>query len=163
MYPELMELVGTAASVPPTYGGGFQRQVSLGEAISRGFKNYATFTGRASRSEFWWWMLFYNIIYAGVYMLTASMMGDQLQAFMLHPEDLSLFPVELYVPTGLLGLALFLPNLSVTVRRLHDTGRSGWWYLLNLLCCIGPIILLVWYCQPSQEFENEYGPEPNVE
>jgi uncharacterized membrane protein YhaH (DUF805 family) len=59
------------------------------------------------------------------------------------------------------GLALFIPGLAVAVRRLHDIGKSGWNLLLCLIPLVGAIILIIWYCQPSQEGDNEYGPNPN--
>jgi hypothetical protein len=54
-------------------------------------------------------------------------------------------------------LALFLPNMALAVRRLHDTGRSGWWLLLMLIPLVGPLVLLYWYVQPSEEAPNQYG------
>lgn len=102
-------------------------------AISYGFKHFADFSGRATRSEFWWWFLFSIII--GL---------------------LSLIPVIGW----LLAIIMFLPNLSMQVRRLHDTGRSGWYWLLAFIPLIGFICLLVFYLQDSKPGENEYGPNP---
>ena len=62
-----------------------------------------------------------------------------------------------------LGLALLLPGLGLSVRRLHDIGKSGWWLLIALIPLVGAIILLVWYCKESDFEPNEYGPVPNVE
>lgn len=106
------------------------------------FNSYAGFGGRSSRSEFWWWMLFTFIV--GCVCSFISVMADTT------------------VISGLVSLAFLLPNIAISVRRLHDIGKSGWWYLLNLIPIIGSIVLIVWYCQPSQEFANEYGPVPNV-
>jgi uncharacterized membrane protein YhaH (DUF805 family) len=64
---------------------------------------------------------------------------------------------------GLANLALLLPSLAVAARRLHDTGRSGWWLLLIFAILIGWIILIVWYCQDSNSGENKYGPSPKAE
>lgn len=107
--------------------------MGLFHAISYGFKHFADFSGRASRSEFWWWFLFSIII--GL---------------------LSLIPVIGW----LLAIIMFLPNLSMQVRRLHDTGRSGWYWLLAFIPLIGFICLLVFYLQDSKPGENEYGPNP---
>ncbi|TJY41720.1 DUF805 domain-containing protein [Cohnella pontilimi] len=64
------------------------------------------------------------------------------------------------VLSGLYALAILLPSLAVSVRRLHDTGRSGWWLLIGLIPLIGAIILLVFTCQDSQPGDNRYGPNP---
>lgn len=154
-YPDLMEILAAGASsgVP----GGYQRQVGFGEAIKRGFSKYAVFTGRTSRSEFWWWQLFIFIVNTVV---SSATMPFIMQDF--DPTS-GMLPMSWYCTNGVLSLIFFLPNLGMCIRRLHDTGRSGWWVLLNLVCCIGWIFLLVWWCQPSQEQENEYGPVPNVE
>jgi uncharacterized membrane protein YhaH (DUF805 family) len=60
----------------------------------------------------------------------------------------------------LVALALLLPSLAVTARRLHDTGRSGWWILIGIIPLIGAIVLLVFECQDSQPQTNQYGPSP---
>ena len=64
---------------------------------------------------------------------------------------------------GIIELALFLPSLGLAVRRLHDIGKSGWWWLLSFACCIGPIVLIIWFIKESDPVENEYGPVPNIE
>lgn len=124
----------------------YQRQVPFSEAAMRGFvKNYCNFTGRASRSEFWWFMLFYAIINV----LTGVCCGG-------YGSDGSNWG------EGIIGLVFLLPSLGVSVRRLHDTGRSGWWVLLSLIPIVGNIILIIWYAQASQPGLNLYGPEPNM-
>lgn len=110
----------------------YQRQVSFGEAISRAFSNYANFNGRASRSEYWWFVLF-NFI-------------------------LGCIPVVNLIA----GLALLIPSLALGARRLHDTGRSGWWLLLGLIP-FGALVLIVFFCQESHPMVNEYGPVPNTD
>ena len=109
--------------------------MNFGQAISSCFKKYATFTGRASRSEYWWFALFDVLV-----SLAASMMGD--------------------VVNALAALALFLPVLAVGARRLHDIGKSAWFLLLWFIPLIGWIILIVWACQKSDPASNEYGPPP---
>lgn len=169
-YPELMELLSkqapqSAEQYRSSYG--FQRQVGFGEAVKEGFNKYFNFSGRASRSEFWWWILFSWIVswvvstfltpdYTSVIMQSS---GDP-QAMMSTMMDFIASPG--YIVSAIISLALFIPTLAVSVRRLHDTGRSGWWYLLNFVFCIGWIILLVWYCKASQSGENRYGSEPNM-
>ena len=105
------------------------------DAVRSCFAQYFTFQGRATRSEFWYFVLFTFI--GG---LLTSMFGE--------------------VPNGLFGLIVFIPTISVSVRRLHDTGRSGWWWWLCLIPVVGWIILLVFYTTCSQPGENDYGYDP---
>jgi uncharacterized membrane protein YhaH (DUF805 family) len=104
-------------------------------------KNYVGFQGRARRKEYWMFVLF-NII--------VSIVLTILELIVSLPSVLS----------GLYSLAILLPSLAVGVRRLHDTGRSGWWLLIGLIPLVGAIILLVFACQDSQENDNQYGPNP---
>lgn len=68
-----------------------------------------------------------------------------------------------YICSGILGLAFLLPSLGLSVRRLHDINKSGWFILLGLIPLVGAIILIVWACKESDPHPNNYGPEPNVE
>jgi uncharacterized membrane protein YhaH (DUF805 family) len=115
--------------------------VTFGEAVKSGFDNYANFNGRASRPAFWWWFLFGILVGVGANILDAI--------FGSYP-----------VFTGIAGLALLLPDLAVGVRRLHDTGRTGWWLLIGLIPLIGFIVLLIFYLQEGDQGENEYGAPP---
>lgn len=114
-------------------------------AIRRCLQNYATFSGRAQRAEFWWFWLF-GILVSTVTALIDLWIFDR-------PNG------EGWV-SALAGLALFLPSISVSVRRLHDIGRTGWWWWLALIPLIGWIVLLVWYCQRSEPGANRFGPDP---
>lgn len=114
--------------------------MSFGEAIRRALSKYADFSGRASRPEFWWFALLYMIV--GV--ILASVDEDGLLAGL----------------AGLALIALFIPCLSVTARRLHDLGRSGWYQLLGLIPLIGPVILIIWLAQQGKPGDNAYGPDP---
>ena len=105
------------------------------QAIKSCLGEYATFTGRAARSEFWWFFLFQVLV-----MVATSMLGD--------------------VINGIASLALLLPALAVGARRLHDIGRTGWWQLL-LLSGIGFLVLLYWWVQPGEGAGNIYG-EPSA-
>ncbi|MFL6796857.1 MAG: DUF805 domain-containing protein [Xanthobacteraceae bacterium] len=118
--------------------------MTFGEAISSGFQNYVNFTGRASRSAFWYWFLF------AVLLSIAASIIDQV-AF--SHSDIT--PIS-----SLVGLALLLPGIAVTVRRLHDTDRSGWWVLLWFIPIIGWIILIIWYCARGTLGPNRFGPDP---
>lgn len=119
------------------------------ESISTCLSKYATFQGRARRSEFWWFVLFIFLISAAANIIDGLIFG---------------FPPPGETATGILspilGLAIFLPALAVTVRRLHDIGRSGWWVLLNLVPLVGFLVLLYWYTRDSEPETNEYGPPP---
>ena len=113
------------------------------EAIKSGFHNYVNFSGRAVRSEYWYWTLF-SILVAIVSTLL----------------DLVLFPrVEMSPINTIAELALLLPSLAVAVRRLHDLDRTGWW-LLIILTGIGAIVLLVWFCMRGTVGANRFGPDP---
>ncbi|WNC14320.1 DUF805 domain-containing protein [Brevibacillus brevis] len=103
-------------------------------------KNYVGFTGRARRKEYWMFVLFHVIIYT-VLAIVENLIGI--------PSVLS----------GLYSLAVLLPSLGVIVRRLHDTGRTGWWILISLIPVIGTIVLLVFLCLDSTE-DNQYGVNP---
>ncbi len=124
-------------------------------AVKTCYSKYATFSGRAARSEFWWFVLF--------------IMGMN---FILTFVDSFLFGTVTTMPggfeaqtsmpvfSGLFLLASFLPNISVIVRRLHDTDRSGWWYWIVLVPVIGIILLIVWLATRGTPGENRFGPDP---
>ena len=105
------------------------------QAVTLYFKNYVNFQGRSRRSEYWWVCLF-NMIVSGI--LTAAL-----------PEI-----------AGIWTLAVAIPSLSLAVRRLHDIGKSGWWYLLVARPLVGGIILLIWFCKDSRYEANQWGPCP---
>jgi uncharacterized membrane protein YhaH (DUF805 family) len=121
--------------------------MSFQDAIRTCLQKYVDFTGRARRSEYWFFFLFSAL---------AGLVGAILDAiFGLRSGIYSgTGPIE-----GLIHLALLLPSLAVGVRRLHDTGRSGWWLLIGLIPIVGWIILLVFFVQDSQP-DNKYGPNP---
>jgi uncharacterized membrane protein YhaH (DUF805 family) len=118
--------------------------MTFGQAISSGFQNYVNFTGRAARSQFWYWFLF---------AVLASIVSALIDHFLFPDSYLS--PIN-----SLVGLALFLPGLAVSVRRLHDTDRTGWWILLVLIPLIGAIILLIWFCSAGSSGPNRFGADP---
>lgn len=109
-------------------------------------KKYAVFEGRASRTEFWMFILF-NFIVGVVLNIVDSI---------LHLKG-----TYIGVLGGLYNLGVLLPAIGVSIRRLHDTGRSGWWLLLDFLPVIGWIVLLVFYVMESQAGDNEHGPNPH--
>jgi uncharacterized membrane protein YhaH (DUF805 family) len=108
----------------------------------KALKQYADFNGRAHRTEFWMFVLIHFIILIVLAVVDSMITGGIL--YMLY------------------ALALFLPYLGVGVRRLHDTGRSGWWVLVAFIPVIGIIILIVFWVQDSQAGDNAYGPNPKA-
>lgn len=110
-------------------------------------KKYATFSGRAQRAEYWYFILFYILI------LFALSFVDGITGSFSSTDGIGLLG-------GLFTLALFVPSIAVGVRRLHDTGRTGWWLLIALVPLVGAIVLLVFTVQDSQPGENIYGPNP---
>ncbi|HEX8973658.1 DUF805 domain-containing protein [Oryzihumus sp.] len=117
--------------------------MSFADAFRTCMSKYATFSGRARRSEYWFFYLAFILVY-GILFGLASATGK---------------PV-LSVIAGLVVLAFVLPMIAATVRRLHDTGRSGWWYLIGLVPFVGGIVLLVFTCQDSVPGDNAWGPNP---
>lgn len=105
-------------------------------------KNYVGFQGRARRKEYWMFFLFNFII-----VLVLSVLQIILR-------------IHYSILTDLYSLAVLLPSLAVSVRRLHDTGKSGWWILIGVIPIIGDIILLIFYCLDGDANENKYGPNP---
>ena len=113
--------------------------MSFSEAVKSGFDHYVKFDGRASRPAYWWWFLF--VILVGI-------ASGILDAIIFNGSS---------VLNILVSLGLILPNLSVSIRRLHDTDRSGWWVLIGLIPIIGFIVLLVFFLQKSDPGDNSYG------
>jgi len=104
-------------------------------------KNYAGFSGRARRAEYWMFFLINLII-----IVVLELLGSAVRLFL--------------IVAGIYGLAVLVPSIAVAVRRLHDTGRSGWWVLITLIPFIGSIILLVFLATEGQRTDNQYGPDP---
>ena len=123
-----------------------QVTVDFPRAVELGFRRYIDFRGRSSRAEYWWWTLF--IVLVGI-IATAI--------------DTVVLGTDLW-DTGLVGwvfsLATLSPDLAVSVRRLHDINRSGWWLLLYFVLVIGWIVLLVWAIKRGDVGPNKYGPDP---
>lgn len=144
------------------------------------FRQYADFKGRARRSEYWWFTVYCTIIYL------IPIIGFLLQAILVSgDDDVNMFILQspfLWILIAF-GIALLIPTLAVTVRRLHDIGRSGWWILLSIgadviatiadgiedeilyiifgiLSFAADILFLVWMFTNSQSGDNEWGPNP---
>ena len=121
--------------------------MNFGQSISTCMSKYVTFSGRASRSEYWWFYLFGVLLY-----LLFSIVDEVM--FSIYD------PMRGVIP-GLVSLGLFLPTLSAGVRRLHDVNRSGWWFLI-VFTIIGIIFLIVWMCTDSDKEKNFYGNNPKI-
>ncbi|MEV8147460.1 DUF805 domain-containing protein [Arthrobacter sp. NPDC080073] len=134
----------------PYYGAPFP------EAVKRFFKKYATFTGRASRSEYWWWALV-SVVVAIILNVIISA-GSTTTAYGTTPGPGAGIGTVLLV---IWGLGTFVPGLALTVRRLHDSNKSGWMILLGLIPIVGGIILLVFmFLGPNragQRFDQPVG------
>ena len=112
--------------------------MSFTESIQICIAKILTFEGRARRSEYWYFVLFVAIVTGALNFLLGTYSGIG----------------------RVISIALSLATISVGVRRLHDIGKSGWWYLLYLVPVIGWIVLLVWDLKDSQPGDNQYGPNP---
>ena len=120
--------------------------MSFIDAVQSALTKYATFSGRARRSEYWWFVLF-NVIVSVLAVVVDSALGTE--------------PGRTGVVGLVVALALLLPGLAVTARRLHDTGRSGWWMLIALVPLVGAIVMLVFTVQDSQG-PNAWGDSPKA-
>ena len=109
-------------------------------------KKYAVFSGRARRSEYWSFVAVNFLIGLGLGLFGSFIIGEQVSKILSN----------IYV------LAILIPSIAVSVRRLHDTGRSGWWILVSFIPIIGFITLIVFYCKDSHPGENKYGPNPKT-
>jgi uncharacterized membrane protein YhaH (DUF805 family) len=114
--------------------------VNIQEAVKSGFDHFFDWKGRASRPAFWWLYLGYLIVVA-IGSIFDAIIGTNF----------------LYI---IVALAFFFPILSATIRRLHDTGKSGWWWWIQIIPIIGFIVILVFLCTKSDEGKNKYGPDP---
>lgn len=112
-------------------------------------KNYAVFSGRSRRSEYWYFALFYVIFYL------AGAVVDAMTGSFERTSGIG-------VCTAIVALALLIPSISVTVRRLHDTGRSGGWVLIGFIPLVGALILLLFMCQDSEPGANRFGANPKA-
>ena len=116
------------------YTGEPKASVGIVEATKLYFTRYAEFSGRSRRSEYWWATLSIGLIGSVV----SVILGDL---------------------SWIWTLVTLIPGLAICIRRLHDIGKSGWWYLVFCIPLIGQILLLIWFCKDSTE-DNEWGPNP---
>lgn len=126
-------------------------EITMMEAVKSVFNNYANFSGRARRSEYWYWRLFSFIMTVGIVMVSLPFTAGRNQ------EAGAVILMILFV---LWFLVSFIPSLAVVARRLHDTGRSGWNILISVIPFVGGIILLIWLIEDSKPGPNQWGGNP---
>ncbi|MDE6271958.1 MAG: DUF805 domain-containing protein [Muribaculaceae bacterium] len=120
--------------------------IGFGEAIKSFYSQYANFSGRATRAEYWWVALYLCLLYIIPY---SFVLGAEMQG-----EQPSLFWSAIL---AIIGLVNIVPSLALVWRRLHDIGKSGAWYFIAFIPLVGGIILLVFMLKDSQPFPNKYG------
>ena len=138
--------MGPAHSVPPTIKPENEKSaMTFLESIKAVLTNYVGFTGRAGRAEFWWFTLFSFIV-------------STVFNFLDGGNGSSFFGIV----ATLASLALLLPSIAVSVRRLHDIGRSGWYLLFIFIPLVGAILLIVWWARRGDDIGNAYGEAPAI-
>jgi uncharacterized membrane protein YhaH (DUF805 family) len=135
--------------------------MGFGQAVGTCLSKYGTFSGRASRSEFWWFYLFTTIVSGIPILLGAIVLGVASGSSADGSADgfALLIAVLLYIIGFLASLAFFIPTLAAGCRRLHDRGTSGWLQLLLLVPCAN-IVLIIFWILAGTEGDNVYGPKP---
>ena len=121
--------------------------VSFTESIGTCFSKYGVASGRASRSEYWWFQLFLAIMQFTTIFSDALLFSDLVLEY-------DFFPINTVA-----SLATFIPSMCVYIRRLHDVDRSGWWMFIALTC-VGIIPLLIWVCSKGTDGPNDFGDDP---
>ncbi len=120
------------------------------EAVKTVLSQYATFSGRAARPEYWWWVLAIFLLSIVIQAIDGAVVAPLLG----FPR----FGVNAGQPlSAVVSLAILVPSIAVGVRRLHDSGRSGWWLLIGLIPVVGWLVLLYWLVQPTENGHNRYG------
>lgn len=119
--------------------------MNMTTAVKTVFSKYATFSGRARRSEYWYFVLFNAIVGFVLGIIGGFIFGDGTNYL-----------------TSIYSLAVVVPAIAVSVRRLHDIGKSGFWYFINFIPFVGTIIMIVFCATDSQPGDNQYGPNPKM-
>jgi len=148
---------GAAAMVP--------ENLSLWGYYKKCWREYATFSGRARRTEYWSFVLFNFLITLSIEILVGVVGAILVFLFSDNPVGLLAILPAIWIFTGIYALAAFIPGLAVLSRRLHDSGRSFWWILIAIIPIvnfIGAIVLLVFTFLDSEPMANQYGPNPKT-
>lgn len=132
-----------------------------GQSFRTCLTRYATFSGRASRSEFWWFQSPWLVICAGLLFSLVIMVPSINRHGHLTGEAVTFYPffVAFYLASAVYLIAAIIPSLAVTLRRMHDSGRSGWWVLI-VLVPFGGLILLIFLAQKGTPGHNRFGADP---
>ncbi|WP_417515111.1 DUF805 domain-containing protein [Minwuia sp.] len=117
------------------------------------WKKFAVFSGRSRRKEYWMFVLI-NLIISFILTFIDRMLGFGT----IDPNGVPTQPIL----SSIYSLAILVPSIAVTVRRLHDIGKSGWWILIGLIPLIGMVVLIVFACFDSEEGDNRFGPNPKT-
>jgi len=128
--------------------------MNMMEATKACFSKYFQFSGRARRAEYWWFALFVVVVGAVLEFVDALMFPATALIFGAAMSEVGILSTAW-------GLATLIPSFSASMRRLHDTDRSGWWQLLWLIPIAGWIILLVWMCSKGTKGTNRFGADPS--
>jgi uncharacterized membrane protein YhaH (DUF805 family) len=145
-YPQQHPYGAASRSIVPLWAPYYGASMTI--AVKRFFQKYVIFAGRASRSEFWWWMLVSFVVSILLSGLNALLSDGGFQS----GNNSTIVTII----SGLWTLAILLPSIAVTVRRLHDTNRSGWWYVLNFIPILGGIVVLILTLLPSNPAGRQY-------
>src|SRR5262245_58315715 len=124
--------------------------MSFSDAVRSVYRNYATFNGRAPRSEYWWFQLFYLLVIIGIYVAGVAL------AVITRGYSTASWIVLIALSVFVLGS--LVPALAVTVRRLHDSDKSGWWLLLVFVPYVGAFVIFIFTVMDSSVGFNRYGP-----
>ncbi|MEM6383863.1 MAG: DUF805 domain-containing protein [Pseudomonadota bacterium] len=124
--------------------GSYYHPTQFLDVVRTVFSRYTQISGRARRSEYWYWVLFYVLGLISCYFVDAALFSEAV--------------AQTGVFSNIFILAVVIPFICVAARRLHDIGRSGWWQLIGFVPLIGLIIMLWWTTRPSEPQDNEYGP-----
>ncbi|TXD98328.1 DUF805 domain-containing protein [Psychrobacter frigidicola] len=119
---------------------GVESNYGMIDWFKKGLRNYATFSGRARRKEYWYFVLVQSILMIIAMILDSIVFGSEMGLFY-----------------AVVGLGLFLPSIAVAIRRLHDTSRSGWWFLISIVPLIGSIILVIFLASDTKPETNRWG------
>ena len=120
----------------------YHAQVGMGEALRRGFRNYAVFGGRANRGEYWWWVLATLLIGVGLDILDSIFFS---------------FDANVSLLSSTWSLATLIPSLALGARRLHDIDMSGWWQMIWLIPVVGWLLMIFWLAQRGDDGRNRFG------
>lgn len=120
------------------------------DAVKSAYRNYVNFSGRAIRSEYWWWVLFQIVVSVIIAVLEGGGSGHMGDGAMGYSYNAG--------PIGIIwSLANLLPGIGLGIRRLHDLDKSGWWLLILLVPLIGAIVLIVWFATKGTAGPNRFG------